>query len=795
MTTRMPVDELGRRASEAVDRAMSTLDAPPPVDVLRRRLRRRHQRRIVAVTAGVVALAGVLVVGIVGGGDTPVIVDQPNPEVTTPEPATVTRDGWTLGDDEDTFGGQGAQVVMGGDTAWGSGVSVLVGMDGANAAEGHTRPGVWLTEGGEGWRRVDAGSIGVSADWDEAGVLMRGVAVSDDGLLVAVGGADFLDETREQAVAWSSADGGRTWSHTAVSGRLMEAVTWDGERFVAVGSSGGSLATWTSVDGASWQQQPPTGGEGAFYDVAIHAGRLVAVSTVGDSSQIWVADPAAGVQWEPVELPTGGTLSALYSDGSVLYAVGTHRPDGLDHDGLLLTSADGTAWQIDGRSEDLGGPDDQLPVDLLVDGDELIVAGWSGDRAAIWTSTAGGPLRALSADLFPARSQVGTLVTTTDSVLAVGSVERETGPDVLLWSRNRETSAVPITPPATTCESDDPPAFAGVPEAWSALAPPPAPRARAGTVWTGDRLLMVGGDSNFGGSRHPSVFSYDPPADQWSCLADAPFSASANRIAWTGELLYAWGGNTAATYEPATDTWQQLPDPPEAAPTDPVVVTWTGAELIVWGSTSRRDSTATGVAYNPDDAEWRVMADGPLPLNQAQAIWTGDELIVYGAHLDGNNRSTTETSVGAAYDPAGDTWRELPPFDLSPQAASIAWTGSELIAWDYALAAGSYDPTTDTWTRLPDLPLEFGECYPDSAVLDDDRVFAWFCGQAAILNPDTNSWTQIETPITTRWGRPAAEDEVEQIAGRPVAAGTTVYFAGAAHEGHANALWRWQPTP
>jgi hypothetical protein len=79
-------------------------------------------------------------------------------------------------------------------------------------------------------------------------------------------------------------------------------------------------------------------------------------------------------------------------------------------------------------------------------------------------------------------------------------------------------------------------------------------------------------------------------------------------------------------------------------------------------------------------------------------------------------------SQGAAFNLATDTWRELPSFSVSPNALTIAWDGRRLITYDYELKAGAYDPTTDRWTQLPDLPLQFGECYPESTVLDDGRA-------------------------------------------------------------------------
>lgn len=351
------------------------------------------------------------------------------------------------------------------------------------------------------------------------------------------------------------------------------------------------------------------------------------------------------------------------------------------------------------------------------------------------------------------------------------------------------------TAPATTgasvpdCDSDEPGTLDGVPAGWTPLASPPHVRARSAAAWTGEQLLLVGGDTSFGGLVHKTVMAYHPATDRWTCGTDAPFELGQGAVVWAGDRLYAWGGSAAATYHPATDSWRTLPAPPlvtyEAAP---VAMVWTGTELLVWGSTDRsRRATAAGTAYDPATQTWRELPAAPIVINQGEGVWTGTELIVYGARLDGNNNSSTRSSVGAAYSPATDTWRELAPFDLSPQAASIAWTGQVLIAWDYGLRAGAYDPPTDTWTTLDDLPLQPSECYPDSVVLADGSVFAWYCGQAARLGPRLRGWSRIETPLPAYAGPFPAT-------GAPVAAGTDVYFAGAGHEGTHNALWRWQPT-
>lgn len=210
---------------------------------------------------------------------------------------------------------------------------------------------------------------------------------------------------------------------------------------------------------------------------------------------------------------------------------------------------------------------------------------------------------------------------------------------------------------------------------------------------------------------------------------------------WTGaQVLFYPAG---LSFDPTLNTWRELPP----APNDPgyrqTAVVWTGSEMIVFGGGEVDSETAhEGAAYDPDADRWRQIADAPIGLNLVSAAWTGDEVIVFGSLLNDRNVAETEASVGAAYDPVLDTWRTMPPSDLSPQATSAVFAGGRLIAWDYEVHAQEYDPATNAWSEPVEMPMEFSECYPDSVVADD-VVFTWFCGQAAILDVDGGGWRPV----------------------------------------------------
>jgi len=86
-----------------------------------------------------------------------------------------------------------------------------------------------------------------------------------------------------------------------------------------------------------------------------------------------------------------------------------------------------------------------------------------------------------------------------------------------------------------------------------------------------------------------------------------------------------------------------------------------------------------------------------------------------------------ELAEGAAYTPATDSWKMLPPAPLLGRHAAGTWTGTEIviaggegytgfrpggepIAIHFADAA-AFDPTTDTWRKLPRMPIGRGGGY------------------------------------------------------------------------------------
>jgi hypothetical protein len=351
--------------------------------------------------------------------------------------------------------------------------------------------------------------------------------------------------------------------------------------------------------------------------------------------------------------------------------------------------------------------------------------------------------------------------------------------------------ALPAAPPRTPQESLR--ALSRLPSGWSDLPPPPGPRARAVSLWTGTHLFLWGGDSGNAGTHHADGWLFDPVARRWHAVSPSPLlGRSLAAAVWTGDEVIVWGGsargastfNDGAAYDPATNTWRLLPTAPLSGRA-PVTTVWTGAEMIVWGSTSRASDVRDGAAFNPRTDRWRTIAPAPLALNNAgwpspSTVWTGQEMVVVGSRLDNNNASVSPYATGLAYNPATDAWRKLPRIRLSPQASTAVWTGSRVLAWDYDLRAAIYDPREDSWRRLPRLPLDACEAAPDGAAADR-MVLAQGCGYA-LWDTRAGRWLKAEEKKNRYYGH-----------GRVVAAGPVFLIAGATHESDANGLVVYNP--
>jgi hypothetical protein len=267
---------------------------------------------------------------------------------------------------------------------------------------------------------------------------------------------------------------------------------------------------------------------------------------------------------------------------------------------------------------------------------------------------------------------------------------------------------------------------------------------------------------------------------RWQALPTLPPGQLAPRsgtaVVWTGRKLIVWGGASrrgtdlqtftdGAAYDPRRGRWELLPSAPEHTwllGGNPLAV-WTGREMLLWGGVTIPDpvgnpnsgSPSNGLAYDPERRTWRRLPDRPAQLGRSidqWAVWTGRELLVgeiQEAEVGGG-------TVAAAYDPAANRWRPLPPSPALTggsghlRARTAMWTGTRLLVWNYRSATArspfdetgasnrpngvadgidvwAYDPATDRWTVLPAPPGQVRR-----VAADDSTAMVWN-GQEVVI--------------------------------------------------------------
>ncbi len=226
-----------------------------------------------------------------------------------------------------------------------------------------------------GARFVGVGAAGISVsddafDWTATAVTTPLTAAASSGAgLVALGDDAVL--TSPDGLDWTAHPPAGTGVH-------VEAVTWTGQRFVAVGHTGAVLyphpAILTSPDGITWSEQavpvPRSAQPGeyrALTGLAWSGNLLVATSNPGNPAPLAVFVSPDGIAWEAVEIPTTAGLPRFlfdiaYGDGGFA-AVGPF--------GVLFTSSDGQTWMKHDEPDIRG-----FVYEAVSTGPTLVAGGW-----------------------------------------------------------------------------------------------------------------------------------------------------------------------------------------------------------------------------------------------------------------------------------------------------------------------------------------------------------------------------------------------------------------------------------
>lgn len=348
---------------------------------------------------------------------------------------------------------------------------------------------------------------------------------------------------------------------------------------------------------------------------------------------------------------------------------------------------------------------------------------------------------------------------------------------------------------------DDGAAYNPTTGTWRVLPSSPlSARVGQSAIWTGTEMIVWGGYDVVSATHfHVTAdgAAYDPGTNQWQRLPAAPLSPRTYAFAvWTGNELIVLGGQPAvltdtvrgypdgAAYNPATERWQPLPVPTPPAGHSLVwsAAVQAGGQLLAWSEWSQTQaagpsstSTSAGIdvlAYDEQTAHWRLLPSGALSSPEPdQVLWTGRLVVVRGRPFYcGGCAGPPFDDVTATYDPQTGAWARLPADPLGGSEQRLVSTGTTLISLDTNEINGStapgdssgYDLATRTWARLPSAPYGCGN---SAGVLWTGREVLAYC--ADVGGTTTDAAGLAFTPAEPRAGStvparsPAAESALE----------------------------------
>jgi N-acetylneuraminic acid mutarotase len=266
---------------------------------------------------------------------------------------------------------------------------------------------------------------------------------------------------------------------------------------------------------------------------------------------------------------------------------------------------------------------------------------------------------------------------------------------------------------------------------WTPLPASPLIARRAHTaVWTGDRMLVFGGQGVREGCRRACALddgaAYEPASGSWSPVPVAPIAPRFGHTAvFVRGRMIVWGGaaeggaalDDGASYDLATGMWTVLPPAPIAPRLGHRAVATAGG-MLVWSGSSEAEEGgryfADGAVYTVETNSWSPMAPAPTrlgPRDTAAGVWTGEELLVWGGYGRSQECTPCLHADGGAYDLATDTWTPIAGSPLSGRGGHRAvWTGRDMVVWggyDTEMRADGarYRPSADTWAAVIAGPL------------------------------------------------------------------------------------------
>lgn len=233
--------------------------------------------------------------------------------------------------------------------------------------------------------------------------------------------------------------------------------------------------------------------------------------------------------------------------------------------------------------------------------------------------------------------------------------------------------------------------------------------------------------------------------------------------------------------------WEKAEDWP-LAPRTYTNTVWTGDEMIVFGGyldtcpagadcTRTGEPFADGAALDPDTGEWRIIAPAPIPIDAGSSAAVDGAVYVWVPQPEPDPRiDPAPPAAFLRYDPAEDRWSYLPLPELTTRWYTLVAAGDSLLASPGSDQGGSqptwrYEPAGQTWSELPDDPLP--RLFDRSMAYDEG--YAYLFGKELVPNPGSEEpsvllgarldlasgrWEELPTSESIGGGMWAAGDRI-----------------------------------
>lgn len=358
-------------------------------------------------------------------------------------------------------------------------------------------------------------------------------------------------------------------------------------------------------------------------------------------------------------------------------------------------------------------------------------------------------------------------------------------------------------------------------DAWERVPDGPlSPRSQAVVVWTGNEVLVVGGDdrpcpptADCAVPDSPPLgdgAAYDPLTREWRRIASPPIPFSGAETAVVGDTVFfmvrGMPGRPEArsgflAYAPGADSWLELPRPEASDSAEGWYRLAAAGERLVAYSGSDEGGERPDWIFDATRAEWAALPDDPMtPAFDRHMEWAGDRLTLFDHELVPNPGSERPLLTRAAVLEIGSgRWDRLPDSEM---LASAPWLldggrlvnpslggadGGQTNNWGRRYPNGGILELTDRrWSALPDGPA--------------DDVSTGVVGREAARFDAYRGW--VLELSSGHWREVPRLDEGVHVAGRAtVAAGRDMFVYGGAdwtEAGHTRLLgdaWIWPATP